>query len=205
MTKRLSAKYKIDRRYRCNLWGRAKSPSNRKNYGPGEHGQRPKKLSDYGAQLAAKQKLRGYYGNITERQFRNTYKEADRRRGDTGENLIGLLESRLDAAVYRMKLVPTVFASRQMVSHGHVLVNGKRVTIPSYRLKEGDVIELRKRMHENDVVLASLQSNEREIPEYISIDSKAGTKGTFVRMPSLEEVAYPEQMEPSLVIEYYSR
>ncbi len=204
MTKRLEAKYKMDRRYGINLWGRPKSPYNRRNYGPGEHGQKPSKRSDYGIQLAAKQKLRGYYGNITERQFRNMYRMAVQKRGDTSENLIGLLECRLDAVVYRMKFIPTVFSSRQFINHGHVLVNGKRVNIPSYRVKEGDEIELRPRVRANPVVLAATQSAEREVPEYIEVDHN-NMKGRFIRVPTLDEVAYPVQMEPNLVIEYYSR
>ncbi|MEN8237086.1 MAG: 30S ribosomal protein S4 [Pseudomonadota bacterium] len=204
MTKRIQAKYKIDRRYGINLWGRPKSPYNKRNYGPGEQGQKPRKLSDYGLQLAAKQKLKGYYGNLNERQFRNLYQTAEQKRGDTSENLIGLLERRLDAVIYRMKLIPTVFSARQLISHGHILVNGRRVTIPSYRVREGDEIELRSRMHDNPVVLGAVQSSEREVPEYVEIDH-GKMKGRFVRTPNLEEVAYPVQMEPNLVIEYYSR
>ncbi len=154
--------------------------------------------------MAAKQKLRGSYGNITERQFRRIYKEAVRRKGDTGENLIGLLERRLDAVVYRMKIVATVFAARQVINHGHILVNGKRVNIPSYQVKDGDVIELKKRMHENANVLEAMQSAERDTPEYIQIDDKH-MKATYLRAPALSEVPYPAQMEPNLVIEYYSR
>ena len=127
MTKRQSAKYKIDRRMGENIWGRPKSPVNKREYGPGQHGQRRKgKASDFGIQLKAKQKLKGYYGNLTEKQFSRTYTEAARRKGNTAENLISLLEARLDAVVYRAKFVPTVFAARQFVNHGHVLVNGKR-------------------------------------------------------------------------------
>lgn len=204
MTKRIQAKYKIDRRYGVNLWGRPKSPVNKRSYGPGQHGAKPKKLSNFGVQLAAKQKLRGYYGNITERQFRKIYKEAERRKGDTGENLIGLLERRLDAVVYRMKLAATVFASRQMINHGHILLNGKRVNIPSQQVKEGDVIELRARMHENPNVMDAFKSAERDFPEYIQVDEKK-MKGTFIRVPALAEVPYAAQMEPNLVIEHYSR
>ena len=166
MSKRESAKYKIDRRMGENLWGRPKSPVNRRNYGPGQHGQRRKgKLSDFGLQLRAKQKLKGYYGSISEKQFRAIYNEADRRRGDTGENLIGLLESRLDALVYRAKFVPTVFAARQFVNHGHVLVNGKKVNIPSYRLRLGDVVEVRERSRQMPLVLEAIQSAERDVPD----------------------------------------
>ncbi len=204
MTKRLASKYKIGRRLGVNLWGRPKSPTNRRDYRPGEHGQRRRKTSDYGAQLAAKQKLRGYYGNINERQFRQIYYEAVQRRGDTGENLIGLLERRLDAAVYRMKFVPTVFAARQFVNHGHVLVNGGRVNIPSYRLREGDVIEVRGKSREMPLVLEAMESPEREVPDYIEVDYKK-MRAVFVRTPELADVPYPVQMEPNLVIEYYSR
>jgi len=204
MTKRIESKYKIDRRLGVNLWGRPKSPFNVRAYGPGQHGQRRSKPSDYGLQLTAKQKLKGYYGNLTERQFRRLYAEAIRRRGDTGENLIGLLESRLDALVYRLKFVATVFAARQFVNHGHVLVNGKRVNIPSYLVKAGDVIEVREKSKQLAVVLEATQLAERDVPEYLEVDHKS-MKGTYVRVPTLMEVPYPIQMEPNLVVEFYSR
>ncbi len=204
MTKRIDSKHKIDRRLGVNLWGRPKSPINTRAYGPGQHGQRRSKPSDYGLQLSAKQQLKGYYGNITERQFRRLYATANQKKGDTGENLIGLLESRLDALVYRMKFVPTVFAARQFVNHGHVLVNGKRVNIPSYLAKPGDVIEVRDKSKELTIVLESAQLAERDIPEYIDVDQKK-MKGTYVRVPTLLEVPYPVQMEPHLVVEFYSR
>ncbi len=205
MSKRDSVKHKLDRRMGENIWGRAKSPVNRRNYGPGQHGQRRKgKLSDFGIQLRAKQKLKGYYGSVSEKQFRAIYDEADRRRGDTGENLIGLLESRLDALVYRAKFVPTVFAARQFVNHGHVMVNGKKVNIPSYRLRIGDVVEVRERSRNMNLVLEAVQSTEREIPDYLDVDQQK-LSATFVRIPMMADVPYPVQMEPNLVVEYYSR
>jgi small subunit ribosomal protein S4 len=205
MSKRQSSKYKINRRLGENLWGRPKSPVNRRDYGPGQHGQRRKgKISDFGLQLRAKQKLKGYYGNITEKQFRRTYDEAVRRRGDTGENLIGLLEQRLDAVVYRAKLAPTPFAARQLVNHGHVRVNGRRVTVPSYALREGDEVELGERARTMALVLEAQQSAERDVPDYIEIDSRA-MKLRFIRAPKLGDVPYPVHMEPNLVIEFYSR
>jgi small subunit ribosomal protein S4 len=205
MTKRTSAKYKIDRRMGENIWGRPKSPVNRREYGPGQHGQRRKqKLSDFGIQLRAKQKLKGYYGDLTEKQFRRIYTEAERRRGDTGEALIGLLERRLDAVVYRAKFVPTIFAARQFVNHGHVLVNGKRVNIPSYRVSEGDVIEVREKSRQMGLVLEAVQSSERDVPEYMEVDhSKLTAK--FVRTPALSDVPYAAQMEPNLVVEFYAK
>jgi len=203
MSKRIQAKYKIDRRMGENIWGRAKSPVNSREYGPGQHGQRRKgKLSDFGIQLRAKQKLKGYYGNITEKQFRRYYDEAVRRKGDTGENLIGILECRLDALVYRAKFVPTVFAARQFVNHGHVLVNGKRCNIPSRLLRAGDVVEIREKSRNIPMVLEAAQSPERDHPEYVAVD---GHKATYVRVPSLDEVPYPVMMEPNLVVEFYSR
>ena len=205
MSKRHSAKYKIDRRMGENIWGRPKSPVNKRAYGPGQHGQnRRSKMSDFGTQLMAKQKLKGYYGNITEKQFRGIYDEATRQRGDASENLIGLLERRLDAVVYRAKFVPTVFAARQFVNHGHVLVNGKRVNIPSYRCREGDVVEVREKSRTMALVLEALESPERDLPEYIDVDPKA-MKATLVRIPSFDEVPYPVKMEPNLVVEFYSR
>ncbi|MEI6984516.1 MAG: 30S ribosomal protein S4 [Rhodospirillaceae bacterium] len=204
MSKRQESKFKIDRRLNVNLWGRSKSPINRRAYGPGQHGQRRKKPSDFGLQLMAKQKLKGYYGNIGERQFRRLYAEAVRRRGDTGENLIQLLERRLDAVVYRMKFAPTPFAARQFVNHGHLLVNGKRLNIPSYQVKDGDVIEVRQKSKQMAVIMESVVSRERDVPDYLNVDKQA-LKGTFVRAPAVADVPYPVQMEPNLVVEYYSR
>ncbi len=204
MSKRHSAKYKLDRRMGENIWGRPKSPINKRAYGPGQHGQRRKqKVSDFGLQLRAKQKLKGYYGNLTEKQFSKTYEEAARRKGNTAENLVGLLESRLDAVVYRAKFVPTPFAARQFVNHGHVLVNGKRVNIPSYRVKPGDVVTVREKSRNMALVLEALQSHERDTPEYISMDGKT-MSATYVRIPELAEVPYPVKMEPNLVIEFYA-
>ena len=204
MSKRLSAKHKIDRRLGQNIWGRAKSPINKREYGPGQHGQRRKKPSDFGIQLMAKQRLKGYYGNIGERQFRRLYEEAARRRGDTGENLIGLLERRLDAIVYRAKFVPTVFAARQLVNHGHVRVNGKRVNIPSYLVKEGDVVELKEKSKQMALVLEAAGLPERDVPDYVEVDHKL-MRAKFTRVPALADVPYPVQMAPHLVVEFYSR
>ena len=204
MSKRHSAKYKIDRRLGENLWGRPKSPVNQRQYGPGQHGQRRKqKISDFGLQLRAKQKLKGYYGNLTEKQFSRTYDEAARRKGNTSENLIALLESRLDAIVYRAKFTPTPFAARQFVNHGHVQVNGKRVNIASYRVKPGDVVQVRERSRNMALVLEALQSAERDIPDYVEVDPKAMT-AKFIRTPELAEVPYPVKMEPNLVVEFYA-
>jgi small subunit ribosomal protein S4 len=205
MSKRISAKYKIDRRMGENIWGRGKSPINRREYAPGQHGQnRRGKTTDYGTQLSAKQKLKGYYGSITERQFHKIYVEAIRKKGDSSQHLIGLLESRLDAIVYRAKFVPTVFAARQFVNHGHVNVNGKRVNIGSYRCKPGDVIEVREKSRDIAMVIEATQSAERDVPEYIEVDH-GKLKATFLRVPELAEVPYPVKMEPNLVVEFYSR
>jgi small subunit ribosomal protein S4 len=205
MTKRTAAKYKIDRRMGENIWGRPKSPVNRREYGPGQHGQRRKgKLSDFGVQLRAKQKLKGYYGDLREKQFRAIFDEANRRKGDTGENLIGLLESRLDAIVYRAKFVPTVFAARQFVNHGHVKVNGVRVNIGSYVCKAGDVIEVREKSKQLVTVLEAVSLAERDVPDYIEADHNKMV-ATFVRVPTLSDVPYPVVMEPNLVVEFYSR
>ena len=205
MSKRHESKYKINRRLGENLWGRAKSPVNKREYGPGQHGQRRKKPTDYGIQLLAKQKLKFYYGNITERQFRKTYEEATRKKGDNSENLIGLLERRLDAVVYRLKFAPTVFAARQLVSHCHVLVNGKKANIASMQIKEGDEIELKAKMRENVQVLEAVASQERQVPDYLEVVDQKAFKGKFVRVPKLADVPYPVKMEPNLVIEFYSR
>ena len=205
MTKRTSAKYKIDRRMGENIWGRAKSPVNKREYGPGQHGQRRKnKLSDFGTQLRAKQKLKGYYGDMTEKQFKKVFAEAARVKGDTGENLIGLLERRLDAVIYRAKFVPTIFAARQFVNHGHITVNGARVNIASYRVKEGDVIAVRERSRQLAIVLESAQLTERDVPDYLEVDHSKMT-ATFVRVPGLGDVPYAVQMEPNLVVEYYAK
>ena len=205
MSKRIAAKHKIDRRLGVNLWGRAKSPLNKREYAPGMHGAtRRKKPTDYGTQLFAKQQLKGYYGSISEKQFLRYYKEASRRPGDTSETLVGILEQRLDAVIYRMKFVPTVFAARQFVNHGHILVNGKKVTIPSYLVKEGDVVEVKPASREIPMVMEAANLNERDVPEYLDVDAKA-FKGTFVRVPKFAEIPYPVQMQPNLVIEFYSR
>ncbi|MGC6484352.1 MAG: 30S ribosomal protein S4 [Candidatus Puniceispirillales bacterium] len=202
--KRHNSKHKIDRRLGVNLWGRAKSPLNSREYGPGQHGQRRSKPTDFGVQLMAKQKLKGYYGNIGEKQFKKYYQEAVRRRGDTGQNLIGILECRLDALVYRMKFAPTVFAARQLVNHGHVMVNGQRCNIPSRMIGIGDTVELKEKSRSIPAVMEGMASAERDIPEYLTVD-EAAFKGSINRIPELTDVPYPVQMEPNLVIEFYSR
>jgi small subunit ribosomal protein S4 len=205
MTKRNEAKYKIDRRMGQNIWGRPKSPVNRREYGPGQHGQRRKgKLSDYGVQLRAKQKLKGYYANISERQFRGIYHEAIRMKGDSGANLIALLEQRLDTIVYRAKFVPTVFAARQFINHGHIKVNGRRANISSMRLKVGDLVEIKEKSKQMTLVLEGTSLSERDVPDYIEADHSKMT-AKLTRMPAMTEVPYPVQMEPHLVVEYYSR
>jgi small subunit ribosomal protein S4 len=205
MTKRASSKYKLDRRMGESVWGRPKSPVNKRSYGPGQHGQRrAKKLSDYGTQLQAKQKLKGYYGNITERQFHKYYVEASRKTGDTGEMMIGLLERRLDTVVYRAKFVPTPFAARQLVSHGHVKVNGKRVTIASYLVKENDLVELTAKARDMALCIEAAKSAERDVPDYVDADHHKMT-ARFMRTPKLADVPYATQMHPHLIVEFYSR
>ena len=205
MTKRTAAKHKIDRRMGENIWGRPKSPVNRREYGPGQHGQRRKaKLSDFGIQLRAKQKLKGYYGDLTEKQFRRIFTEAERIRGDTGERLVGLLESRLDALIYRAKFVPTMFAARQFINHGHILVNGRKVNIASFRVSEGDTIEVREKSKQIPLVLEAVALAERDVPEYVSVDHSK-MLATFIRIPSVSDVPYPVIMEPNLVVEFYAK
>ena len=205
MTKRASSKYKLDRRLGENIWGRPKSPVNKRDYGPGQHGQRRKqKLSDFGVQLRAKQKLKGYYANISERHFRRIYAEASRMPGDTSENLIGLLERRLDAIVYRAKFAVTMHATRQFISHGHVVVNGRRATISSMRLRVGDVVEIREKSKELPIVMEAVQLAERDVPDYVEVDHKKLT-ARMSRIPALSDVPYPVQMNPALVVEFYSR
>lgn len=204
MSKRHNAKYKIDRRLSTNLWGREKSPYNVRPTRPGQHGQAPKKPSGYGLQLLAKQKLKGYYANIGERQFRRYFDEAIRRKGDTAQNLIGLLESRLDTVVYRAKFAQTMFAARQFVSHAHVLVNGKKVNIPSYSVKAGDVIEVREKSKKLEIITVALASTEREVPGYLDVNA-TDLKATYVHVPKIEDVPYPSKMDPNTVIEFYSR
>ena len=202
--KRLSSKHKIDRRLGLNLWGRPKSPLNMREYAPGQHGQRRKKPTDFGVQLMAKQKLKGYYGNIGEKQFKKYYVEAARRKGDTGANLVGILESRMDAVLYRMKLAPTVFACRQLINHGHVLVNDKRCNISSRMLNVGDKITLKEKARNIPAVLQAISSTERDVPDYVEVDHAKFTGG-LTRVPLPDEIPYPVQMETNLVIEYYSR
>lgn len=206
MSKRQSAKYKISRRLGENLWGRAKDPVLKRQHAPGQHGpaKRRGKMSDFGLQLRAKQKLKGYYANLTERQFRRIYQEASRRKGDTSENLVGLLERRLDTVIYRMGVVPTPFAARQFVNHGHIKVNGRRVNIPSYQVEVGDEIEVREKSRQMNMVMEALKAAERTVPDYIEMDEKA-LKAKMTRVPTFAEIPYPVQMEPNLVIEFYSR
>ena len=204
MSKRSEPHYKIDRRLGCNLWGRPKSPFNKREYAPGQHGQRRGKLSDFGIQLHAKQKLKGYYGNMSERQFRSYYESAVRLRGDTGEKLVGLLEKRLDAIVYRLNFAPTIFSARQLINHGHITVNDKRVNIRSYLCSVGDKIAIKQSSHSHPLVMESIQGQYRDIPEYIQADIKK-MEGSLVRIPILEDIPYPTEMEPNLVVEYYSR
>ena len=205
MSKRLETKHKLDRRYGVNTWGRAKSPVNKRKYKPGQHGPvGHSKRTDYGTQLAAKQLLKGYYGNVSEKKFRSYYDEAMRRRGDTASEIIAQLESRLDAIVYRANFVPTVFAARQIVSHGHILVNGKPVNIPSYQVRVGDVITLKEGARTIPMVIQAQNNKEREVPDYLTVDDKK-FEATYVRIPSIEEVPYPVNMEPNLVVEFYSR
>jgi len=205
MTKRLASKHKVDRRLNANLWGRPKSPFNSRNYPPGQHGKSKRgKPSDYGTQLQAKQKMKFYYGNMNERQFRNVYRKAIQKKGNTTENLIGLLERRLDIVIYRAKFAPTVFSSRQLINHGHIKVNGKKVNIPSYLVKIDDTIEVKDKSKEMNSIAGALTSKEREVPDYIQTDEK-NKKAKFSRVPKFSEVPYPTIMEPNLVIEYYSR
>ena len=204
MSKRSEPHYKIDRRLGCNLWGRPKSPFNKREYAPGQHGQRRGKLSDFGIQLHAKQKLKGYYGNMSERQFRSYYASAVRLRGDTGEKLVGLLERRLDAIVYRLNFAPTIFSARQLINHGHITVNNKRVNIRSYLCSVGDKIAIKQSSQSHPLVMESIQGQYRDIPEYIQADIK-NMEGSFIRVPILEDIPYPIEMEPNLVVEYYSR
>ena len=205
MTKRLASKHKVDRRLKVNLWGRPKSPFNSRNYPPGQHGKAKKgKLSDYGTQLEAKQKMKFYYGNMNERQFRNVYRKAIQKKGNTTENLVGFLERRLDTVVYRAKFATTVFSARQLINHGHIKVNGKKVNIPSYLVKAEDTIEIKDKSKDIVTIVAALVSKEREVPDYIQMDEK-NKKATLIRIPKFSEVPYPVIMEPNLVIEYYSR
>ena len=205
MTKRLASKHKVDRRLKVNLWGRPKSPFNSRNYPPGQHGKAKKgKLSDYGTQLEAKQKMKFYYGNINERQFRNFYRKAIQKKGNTTENLVGFLERRLDTVAYRAKFATTVFSARQLINHGHIKVNGKKVNIPSYLVKAEDTIEIKDKSKDIVAIVGALVSKEREVPDYIQMDEK-NKKATLIRIPKFSEVPYPVIMEPNLVIEYYSR
>ena len=205
MTKRLASKHKVDRRLKVNLWGRPKSPFNSRNYPPGQHGKtRRGKPSDYGIQLEAKQKMKFYYGNMNERQFRNIYLKAIQKKGNTSENLVGFLESRLDTIIYRAKFATTVFSSRQLINHNHIIVNGKKVNIPSYSVKTNDVIEVKNKSKDMAFIAGSLVNKEREVPDYIQMDEK-NKKAKLIRIPKFSEIPYPAMMEPNLVIEYYSR
>ena len=205
MTKRIASKHKVDRRLKSNLWGRPKSPFNSRNYPPGQHGKSKKgKPSDYGTQLEAKQKMKFYYGNMNERQYRNVYRKAIKKKGNTTENLVGFLERRLDTIIYRAKFAITVFAARQLINHGHVKVNGKKVNIPSFLVKAEDSIEIKDKSKSMTTISGSLVSKERDVPDYIQMDDK-NKKAKLIRVPKFSEIPYPTIMEPNLVIEYYSR
>ncbi len=205
MTKRLASKHKVDRRLKVNLWGRPKSPFNSRNYPPGQHGKAKRgKVSDYGTQLEAKQKMKFYYGNMNERQFRNAYRKAIQKRGNTTENLVGYLERRLDTVIYRAKFAVTVFSARQLINHGHIKVNGKKVNIPSYLVRPEDTIEIKDKSKDITAISGALVSKERDVPEYIQMDEK-NKKAKLIRVPKFSEIPYPTIMEPNLVIEYYSR
>ena len=205
MTKRLASKHKVDRRLKVNLWGRPKSPFNSRNYPPGQHGKTIKgKRSDYGTQLEAKQKLKFYYGNMNERQFRNVFRKALQKRGNTTENFIGLLERRLDTVIYRAKFATTVFSARQLINHGHIKVNGKKVNIASYLVSDKDSIEIKDKSKELTVIAGAIGSKERDIPDYIQMDEK-NKIAKLIRVPKFSEVPYPSIMEPNLLVEYYSR
>ena len=206
MTKRLASKHKVDRRLKVNLWGRPKRPFNTRNYPPGQHGKSTKrgKTSDYGTQLEAKQKLKFYYGNMNERQFRNAFRKALKKKGNTTENFIGFLERRLDMVIYRAKFATTVFSARQLINHGHIKVNGKKVNISSCLVSEKDTIELKDKSKELIVIAGALVNKEREIPDYIQMDEK-NKIAKLIRIPKFSEVPYPTIMEPNLVVEYYSR
>ena len=205
MTKRLASKHKVDRRLKVNLWGRPKRPVITRNYPPGQHGKSRKgKPSDYGTQLEAKQKMKFYYGNINERQFRNVYRKAIQQKGNTTENLVGFLERRLDTVTYRAKFATTVFSARQLINHGHIKVNGKKVNIPSYLISAEDTIEIKDKSKDIATIVGALVSKEREVPDYIQMDEK-NKKAKLTRVPKFSEIPYPTIMEPNLVIEYYSR
>ena len=205
MTKRIASKHKVDRRLKVNLWGRPKSPFNSRNYPPGQHGKSKRgKPSDYGTQLQAKQKMKCYYGNINERQFRNIYRKAMQKKGNTTENLVGFLEVRLDTVTYRAKFASTVFSARQLINHGHIRVNGKKVNIPSFSVKHEDTVEIKDKSKDMGMIVSSMVSKERDIPDFIQMDEK-NKKARLIRIPKFSEVPYPTIMEPNLVIEYYSR
>jgi small subunit ribosomal protein S4 len=205
MTKRIGAKKKVSRKLGASLWGQAKDPYIKRNYKPGQHGASSRgRVSDYGTQLRAKQRMKFYYGNISEKQFFNSFTLASKSKGDVSENFVALLESRLDAIVYRANFVPTVFAARQFVSHKHVSVNGKTVNIPSYKVKVGDVVQVREKSRKLAIVIEAIQKMERDIPSYMQLD-KDNLSVRFVTKPSFAEIPYPVEMQPHLITEFYSR
>ncbi len=205
MTKRVNAKKKFSRKLGGSLWGQAKDPYLKRNYKPGQHGASSKgRVSDYGTQLKAKQRMKFYYGNISEKQFFNTFSLAEKSKGDVSENFVGLLESRLDVIVYRANFVPTVFAARQFVSHKHVTVNGKIVNIASYRAKIGDVVQVREKSRTLALVIDAQQKMERDIPSYMMLD-KDNLSAKLTEKPTFAEVPYPIEMQPHFITEFYSR
>lgn len=205
MTKISKSKYKLSRRLGVSVWGDTKDPYNKKNYKPGQHGPLSvRKLSVFAKQLNAKQLLKGYYGRIKEGQFRNIFAEAARMKGDTGENLIALLESRLDAVIYRMNIASSIFAARQLVTHKHICVDGKVVNVPSFVVKPGSVIEVKDASKNLTAIEAAVSKMDRAVPDYINFEA-GSKKGSFLRIPTFAEVPYPCQIDPQLVVEFYSR
>ncbi|XVN41153.1 MAG: 30S ribosomal protein S4 [Rickettsia endosymbiont of Argas persicus] len=205
MTKIVRSKYKASRRLGVSLWGDSKDAFNTRNYRPGQHGQNTMvKTSDYGLHLKAKQRIKCHYGRITEKQFRNLFGSAQKMKGNTGENFIGLLESRLDTIVYRMNIAQTIFAARQLVSHGHIKVNGHKADIASMRLKEGDVVEIKESSRQMTVIQESVSKQGQTTPDYVSFDVDS-LSGKYLRVPTISDVRYPFKAEVHLVVELYSR
>ena len=179
-----------------------KSALEKRPYAPGQHGQRRSKISEYGLQLREKQKAKFMYG-VSEKQFRTLFKEANRREGNTGELLIQLLEQRLDNVVYRMGFATTRAFARQLVNHGHILVDGRRVDIPSYRVKAGQKIEVREKSKNNPQIQRAIElTNQTGIVEWVDVD-KEKLFGIFTRIPDREEVSIP--VEARLIVELYSK
>lgn len=186
-------KNRVARRFGVNIFGRARNPLLHKQNPPGVHGARRRKKSDFGVALEEKQKLKAIYGMLTEKQLVSYYKRAVALPGNTAQHLVQMLECRLDTVVYRLKLAPTIFAAHQLISHGHILVDGKKVDRRSFQVQPGMVISVKEKTRNNAIVADSVQSGMRAVPEYMNL-SASSFSGQLLAMPMMEQMPWPLEL-----------